>query len=33
MLVLQEANQVVNPRLMELAQCGMGFKGKFSEFI
>ncbi|XP_072947775.1 uncharacterized protein [Epargyreus clarus] len=30
MSVLQEANQVVNPKLMELAQCGMGFKGKYS---
>ncbi|XP_048487617.1 ATP-dependent RNA helicase dbp2 isoform X1 [Plutella xylostella] len=29
MSVLQEANQVVNPRLLELAQCGMGFKGKY----
>ncbi|XP_028029193.1 ATP-dependent RNA helicase dbp2-like isoform X1 [Bombyx mandarina] len=29
MSVLQEANQVVNPKLLELAQCGMGFKGKF----
>ncbi|CAH0693923.1 unnamed protein product [Spodoptera exigua] len=29
MCVLQEANQVVNPKLMEMAQCGMGFKGKF----
>nr|XP_021189371.2 uncharacterized protein LOC110375554 isoform X2 [Helicoverpa armigera] len=29
MNVLQEANQVVNPKLMELAQCGMGFKGKY----
>ncbi|XP_013136473.1 PREDICTED: ATP-dependent RNA helicase dbp2-like isoform X1 [Papilio polytes] len=29
MCVLQEANQVVNPRLLELAQCGMGFKGKY----
>ncbi|XP_026733716.1 ATP-dependent RNA helicase dbp2-like isoform X2 [Trichoplusia ni] len=29
MCVLQEANQVVNPKLMELAQCGMGFKGKY----
>ncbi|XP_045486899.1 ATP-dependent RNA helicase dbp2 isoform X1 [Pieris rapae] len=28
MSVLSEANQVVNPRLMELAQCGTGFKGK-----
>ncbi|CAH0730061.1 unnamed protein product, partial [Brenthis ino] len=27
--VLQEANQVVNPKLLELAQCGMGFKGKY----
>ncbi|CAB3222068.1 unnamed protein product [Arctia plantaginis] len=30
MQVLQEANQVINPKLMELAQCGMGFKGKFN---
>ncbi|KAL0871608.1 hypothetical protein ABMA27_004138 [Loxostege sticticalis] len=29
MSVLQEANQVVNPKLLELAQCGMGFKGKY----
>lgn len=29
MCVLQEANQVVNPKLLELAQCGMGFKGKY----
>ncbi|GBP19494.1 Probable ATP-dependent RNA helicase DDX17 [Eumeta japonica] len=29
MAVLQEANQVVNPKLLELAQCGMGFKGKY----
>lgn len=26
--VLQEANQVVNPRLFEIAQCGGGFKGR-----
>lgn len=31
MSVLQEANQVVNPKLLELAQCGMGFKGKYGE--
>lgn len=31
MSVLQEANQVVNPKLLELAQCGMGFKGKFGK--
>lgn len=31
MCVLQEANQVVNPKLMELAQCGMGFKGKYGK--
>ncbi|KAL4710379.1 hypothetical protein ACJJTC_012406 [Scirpophaga incertulas] len=30
MSVLQEANQVVNPKLLELAQCGMGFRGKYS---
>lgn len=33
MSVLQEANQVVNPKLLELAQCGMGFKGKYGKFI
>ena len=26
--VLQEAKQVVNPKLMELAQCGGGFGGR-----
>lgn len=31
MSVLQEANQVVNPKLLELAQCGMGFKSKYGE--
>ncbi|VVC99025.1 unnamed protein product [Leptidea sinapis] len=30
MSVLQEANQVVNPKLLELAQCGTGFKGKYN---
>lgn len=33
MSVLQEANQVVNPKLLELAQCGMGFKGKYGGYF
>ena len=27
--VLQEAKQVVNPKLIEMAQCGGGFRNKF----